>query len=63
MGEHIASHLISVLHKTEAPCPAPPKRTIRIPKGLKDDADIEEEAGDPKRLSKGYVFVRRRDLD
>lgn len=63
MGDHIASHLISVLCATEPPCPAPTKRTIRIPKGLKDDADIAEEDGDPRRLSRGYVFVRRQDLD
>lgn len=59
MGNHIASHLIPLL--------GGPARSVsrrRASKGAaNDDAEIDEEAGDPKRLSKGYVVVRKKDLD
>lgn len=63
MGGHIASHLISLLGGSSTPSDAPIKQPNAAPNGSGDRAEIEEEAGDPKRLSKGYVFVRKRDLD
>lgn len=61
MGGHIATHLISLLRETAGPTPL--RRTGRVPSGWDDDLVIVEEEGDPKRLNRGYVFVRRRDLD
>lgn len=63
MGGHVASHLICLLGGSSTPSVAPLKHGVPAPDGSGDRAEIEEEAGDPKRLSRGYVFVRTRDLD
>ncbi|SPN96773.1 related to esterase [Cephalotrichum gorgonifer] len=59
MAGHIASHLISLLNEIETQSPTP---FAPVPRKATDDEVIDEEAGDPKRLSRGYVFVRRTDL-
>lgn len=63
MGGHIASHLIRLISGADTPSTASPKRSSSAANGSGDGAEIEEETGDPKRLSRGYVFVRKRDLD
>ena len=63
MGGHIASHLISLLGGAGTPSAAAPKQPSTAANGSGDGAEIEEEEGDPKRLSRGYVFVRKKDLD
>lgn len=61
MGGHIAAHLIPLLEEADVPA-ATHKQPAGRSNGSGDGAEMEEEAGDPKRLSKGYVFVRKTDL-
>jgi lysophospholipase L1-like esterase len=64
MGERIAEGLIKILHLQEA-------QTTEISniftdarqRRLIEDMIFDEEAGDPKRLSQGYIIVRKKDLD
>jgi len=66
MGEHIADALIKIIQAEVVPKPAAvakPERRKKKPKVYGDEASVEEEEGDPKRLSKGYVVVRKRDLE
>ena len=62
MGEHIVSHLISLLNGTNVPG-ATSTQLAGQSNDSGQEVEIDEEAGDPKRLSRGYVFVRKRDLD
>lgn len=59
MGGHIATHLIPLLDETKAAR----GRSAGVADGPGGGAGMEEEGGDSKRLSRGYVFVRKSDLD
>lgn len=73
MGGHIADAFIPLAQAHAAPtataaaaveAPKPERRRkARGPKVYGDEASVEEEDGDPKKLTKGYVVVRKRDLE
>jgi hypothetical protein len=42
---------------------SPARKRRRVPAHASDTLDFEEELGDQKRISEGYVVVRRKDLD
>ncbi|PKS06536.1 hypothetical protein jhhlp_007284 [Lomentospora prolificans] len=65
MGGHIADALIKLIltEKPKATAAPKPERKRRGPRVYGDEGSLEEEAGDPKKLSAGYVVVRQRDLE
>jgi hypothetical protein len=54
MGEKIAEHLIPIINREGIPG----RKKFRD-----DDKVFMEEDGDPSCLDKGYIIVRRKDLD
>lgn len=56
MGNHIANALIDILQR---------EGTLGSPSQLEfeDDFVFEEEEGNPRKISEGYVVVRKKDLD
>lgn len=60
IGQRVGIALVSLLVKerTQADTPARQRRVYRD-----DDRTFEEESGNPDAISRGYVIVRRKDLD
>lgn len=71
MGEKIAAALVEILKSTPDALPepaiAPPSQpVVRRKKMFKDDENAfveEQEEGDPPPIDKGYIVVRKKDLD
>lgn len=65
MGEHIAEGLIRILKLESAPGPSASTRSTRTPvtKPPEEGVSFDEESGNPRNISEGYVVVRKRDLD
>ncbi|KOS16897.1 hypothetical protein ESCO_004747 [Escovopsis weberi] len=61
MGGHVADAFVAVL--SAAAAPQAPTFLQRAAKGRADDGVLEEEAGSPRVISRGYVVVRKRDLE
>jgi hypothetical protein len=64
MGRKIADGLVKILSLQEAQA-TDISHVISDARQRKliEDMIFEEERGDPKRLSQGYIIVRKRDLD
>ncbi|KAG5926826.1 hypothetical protein E4U42_002932 [Claviceps africana] len=64
MGEHIAVGFLAAFAMSQqeraAAAPGPSRRGPAL---TRDEGPLEEEGGDPRVLSEGYVVVRRKDLD
>ncbi|KAH0434406.1 gdsl-like lipase [Colletotrichum camelliae] len=60
MGGHIAEALGNFIELERDPNSRRSRRTKRY---KEEDISFDEESGDPRSLSEGYVFVRMRDLD
>ncbi|KAI0018435.1 SGNH hydrolase [Xylariomycetidae sp. FL0641] len=63
MGEHVAGALARIVRLAEAQDTALLSTATRSQRQAIDDLLRQEERGDPKLLSQGYVVVRRKDLD
>lgn len=69
MGEHIAKALIGILKAEDNAAAGPETTTLSAVRPRKrkmfrdDDKDFEEEKGAADELRRGYVVVRRKDLD
>ncbi|CAM1506812.1 Fc.00g064530.m01.CDS01 [Cosmosporella sp. VM-42] len=63
MGDHIADGLIRIIRREGDY--EPPDLTTKKPstKRRDDGLSFDEEDGNPKNISEGYVVVRKRDLD
>lgn len=61
MGEHIAEGFLAALSSAEQARATAPSQSRR-PRKTADNAVFEEESGNPKKLSEGYVVVRKKDL-
>jgi hypothetical protein len=61
MGGHIAKALIRLM-KSEEGTPLV-RRSHGVAGKNWDDGNFDEENGNPKELSQGYVVVRKKDLD
>lgn len=60
MGSHIAEALGNFIELERDPNSRRSRRTKRY---KEEDISFDEESGDPRSLSEGYVVVRMRDLD
>lgn len=60
MGGHIAEALGNFIELERDPNSRRSRRTKRY---KEEDISFDEESGDPRSLSEGYVVVRMRDLD
>ncbi|CAK7227697.1 hypothetical protein SEUCBS140593_006663 [Sporothrix eucalyptigena] len=69
MGEVVAESLINILKAEESAAAGPQQTTLSVVRPRKrkmfrdDDKDFEEEKGTPDTLQRGYIVVRRKDLD
>lgn len=69
MGELVAESLISILKAEDHAAAGPQPTTLSAVRPRKrkmfrdDDKDFDEEKGTPDELRRGYVVVRRKDLD
>ncbi|GAB0143941.1 hypothetical protein EsHS_00004439 [Epichloe bromicola] len=61
MGEHIAEGFLVALSSAEQARATAPSQS-RQPRRTDDNAVFEEESGNPRKLSEGYVVVRKKDL-
>lgn len=62
MGEHIADGLIRILKREKQLDPPKPSRKP-LPSQPREGLSFDEEAGNPKNISEGYIVVRKHDLD
>ncbi|OHF01337.1 GDSL-like Lipase/Acylhydrolase [Colletotrichum orchidophilum] len=60
MGTHIAAALRDFIELERNP---QSKRAQRARRNVEEEISFDEEDGDPRSLSEGYVFVRMRDLN
>lgn len=61
MGTEIAGALLPLIRKQEQLDLA--NGNLKRPSKNGDKSVFDEEAGDPRKISQGYVVVRKRDLD
>ena len=62
MGEHIAEGLIRILEREKELQPSTAPRRPRQP-ASEESISFDEESGNPRNISEGYIVVRKRDLD
>ena len=62
MGEHVANGLIRILKREKQ---LEPPKTPRKPPASQpgEGLSFDEEAGNPRNISEGYIVVRKQDLD
>ncbi|POR36519.1 Uncharacterized protein TPAR_03209 [Tolypocladium paradoxum] len=63
MGGHIADALLHILSQEGKPTEAARPEAPREPAKEDDEPAFDEEAGSPNHISRGYVVVRKKDLD
>lgn len=63
MGEHVADALTKILRREGTLEPAGVVSRRPPPKSSRGGDVYDEEAGNPRNLSEGYVVVRKRDLE
>lgn len=63
LGNHVADALLKLIAKDELPVAINPPPIPPLIKPTLTETIFEEEEGTPKHISRGYVIVRKKDLD